>query len=134
MMRQPFTRPLKLGRSGATAAEFALVLPAFMLLLLGTLQVGITFFNYTSLQNAIGEGAREASLFPRRDDAQIRASITAAAFGLNPAKLGTPAIVRGTDNAQDFVEITVNYTVELNFGVAVFPGLTLTQTRRAYLP
>lgn len=123
-----------LGQSGATAAEFALVLPAFILLLLGSIQVGITFFNYTSLQNAIGEGAREATLFPRRDDTQIRNRITTAAFGLNPAKLSTPTIVRGTDNAQDFVDITVNYTVEFNFGVAAFPGVTLRQTRRAYLP
>ena len=123
-----------LGQSGATAAEFALVIPAFLLLLVGSLQVGITFFNFTSLQNAVGEGAREATLFPRRTDAEIRSRITAAAFGLAPSRLSTPTIVRGTDNAQDFVDITVDYTVEFNFGVATFPAVTLSQTRRAYLP
>lgn len=124
----------RLGQSGATAAEFALLIPAFITLVFGVLQVGITFYNYTSLQNAIGEGAREATLFPRRTDTEIRNRITASAFNLDASKLGTPTIVHGTDGGQDYVDITVTYNGTLNFGVVVFKGLTLTQTRRAYLP
>lgn len=132
-IRRVFQR-LKIGRSGATAAEFAVMIPVFLLFFFGIIQVGILFFNYTSLQNAVGEGAREATLFPRRTNAQISAKIINTGFGLDPAKFAAPVIVRGTDNAQDFVDLTVRYTVDFNFGIATFPGLTLTQRRRAYLP
>lgn len=133
-MQRHLRQRLRNDRKGATAAEFALMIPIFVMLMFGIVQVGILFFNYTSLQNAVGEGAREATLFPRRTDADIRTRITNAGFGLDPANFSTPVIVRGTDNAQDFVDITVRYQVKFNFGVATFPGVTLTQRRRAYLP
>ncbi len=43
---------------GQTMVEFALVLPIFLLLLLGIAQLGIAFNNYLDLTDAVRQGAR----------------------------------------------------------------------------
>lgn len=123
----------RLDNRGATAAEFALIIPAF-LLLLGAIQVGTLFFAYTGLQNAVADGAREATLHPRRTDQQIRARIAQSRFGLDPAKLADPVIARGSNAGQDFVDVTLVYNTEINVGAFTIPSIRVRQTRRAYLP
>jgi Flp pilus assembly protein TadG len=45
-------------RSGSSAAEFALILPVFSLLLFGIIQFGIIFNHYIELANGVAAGAR----------------------------------------------------------------------------
>ncbi|HWY63296.1 MAG TPA: TadE family protein [Rhizomicrobium sp.] len=47
---------------GSPAVEFALVGPVFLLLLVGTIYVGLLLFSTGSLQYAVEEGARCASV------------------------------------------------------------------------
>lgn len=125
---------LRLNRSGATAAEFVLLVPVLMALMLGAIQIGILFFANAGLNNAVSEAAREATLWPRRNEAQLRARLEARRFGLNPENLSTPVITFGTDAGQDFVDIQASYRVELNFGIFSIPAVTLDERRRAWLP
>ena len=46
------------GQRGQTMTEFAVVLPIFLLLLLGIAQLGIAFHNYIQLTDATRAGAR----------------------------------------------------------------------------
>jgi Flp pilus assembly protein TadG len=114
--------------------EFALVVPVFISLLFAVIQSGITFFAFTGLQNTVAEAAREATLFPIRSDNDLRARIEARRFGLDPSKLAVPLIVRGTQDGQNFVQITLTYQAEFNFVMFTVPSIVLSQTRRAYLP
>lgn len=127
-------RRLRQDRRGATAAEFALSLPVALLIIVAFIQMGSLFLANAGLQNALGEGARAATLWPRRDAAQIRAEIDASRFGLDPAQLGEPQLTFGTAGGQDFVEITLTYTPVLNFLFFEVDAVTLSHTRRAYLP
>lgn len=43
---------------GASAAEFAMILPLLLLFLFGIVQYGIMFFAYNNMSNAAREGAR----------------------------------------------------------------------------
>ncbi|HWY63788.1 MAG TPA: TadE/TadG family type IV pilus assembly protein [Rhizomicrobium sp.] len=43
---------------GSAAVEFAMVAPAFFLLLMGTIEAGVVFFAQSSLQNAVNDTAR----------------------------------------------------------------------------
>ncbi len=124
----------RLGSAGSTATEFALVLPVFLSLLFAVIESGIMLFAFTGLQNTASEAAREATLFPRRTDEQLLARVEASRFGLDPARLAAPQIVRGVEGGQEFVEITLRYEARLGFGIASLPAITLSQTRRAYLP
>jgi Flp pilus assembly protein TadG len=127
-------RRLSRDRRGATAAEFALSVPVAIMIIVGFIQMGSLFLANAGLQNALGEGARVATLWPRRTEAEIEAGIDAARFGLNPDLMGEPQFVFGTEGDQDFVEITLTYTPALNFIFFEVDAVTLTHTRRAYLP
>lgn len=127
-------RALRADRRGATAAEFALTVPLLLMILVAFVQVGVLFFANAGLQNAVGEAARAATLWPRRTEAQIEQELMDSRFGLNADLMDEPVFTYGREGGQDFVEITVTYTPNLNFIFFEVPGVTLTQTRRAYLP
>jgi len=70
------------GRWGQSAVEFALVLPAFMLLIAGMVEFGRAFFAYEQLYLAAQEGARYGAVFQHyRDDASIIARVREVAPG-----------------------------------------------------
>jgi|JI8StandDraft_2_1071088.scaffolds.fasta_scaffold26716_4 Flp pilus assembly protein TadG len=126
-------RSLLRSRSGATAAEFSMVLPVFLMFVFAFIGIGQLFWANAGLRHAIGEGARVATLFPRRSNAQIISAIQANSFGLGN-DLGTPTITAGTANGQDFVDITVTVNPGFNlFFIEVAP-VSFTETRRAYRP
>ncbi len=128
-------RPLRLGKSGAVAAEFALTIPIVVMLIFGTIQVGIIFLANAGLQNALGDGARVATLWPTRSLQDIQAELMQSRFGIDPQKMATPVITTGTtEDGQNFVEINVAYTTDLNFIFFTVPGITLQHNRRAYIP
>jgi Flp pilus assembly pilin Flp len=132
-MRAPFVR-LRADRRGTAAAEFALVVPVLVLLLFGCFQFGVLFLANAGLQNAVGEGARMATLWPRRTPSQITAEINASRFGLNPDGLGTPELTYGSTGGQDFVDVRMTYTTELDLVFFKIDGIELEETRRAYMP
>lgn len=125
---------LRADRRGAAAAEFAIGVPIFMLMIFACFQFGSLFLANAGLQNAVGEGARMATLWPRRSAADITAEINASRFGLVPANLSAPQLTYGSSAGQDFVDVTMTYTVRLDFIFFSVDGVTLRQTRRAYLP
>ncbi len=51
-----------LGENGAVAVEFALLAPVLLLLLLGTIQFGLTLRNYVMLTNAVSVGAMQFAI------------------------------------------------------------------------
>jgi Flp pilus assembly protein TadG len=72
-------------QKGQTAAEFALVLPVFCVLLFGVIQFGITFNNYLALTDAVRTGARKAAV-SRQEAAPsdvVKESVRKAAVNLD---------------------------------------------------
>jgi len=120
-------------RRGGAAAEFALIAPVLIGALVGLAQLGILFFANAGLSNALGEGARYATIYPRPSNTQIQAKISAQRFGLNPTYLTTPTITPGTSNGANYLEISMSYNVPLDFIFFDGPTVTLTKTRRAYV-
>lgn len=121
-------------RRGVAAAEFALVIPVLLLMVFAVLQFGVLFVANAGLQNAVGEGARVATLWPRRTTAEITSEINASRFGLNPTGLSQPQLTYGQANGQDFVELTMTYTTDLDFIFFKVEDIQLQETRRAYMP
>ena len=48
----------KMGQKGAAAVEFAIILPFLVLLIFGTIEFGVMFYNKQVLTNATREGVR----------------------------------------------------------------------------
>lgn len=89
--------------TGAAAVEFALVVWVLIIILLGIIQFGYTFFEYIQVVHAAREGVRWASV--GKTDTEIIARAKAAAPGLEPAAMVVTPSTVGTDA----VRVTVSY-------------------------
>lgn len=122
---------------GAAAIEFGIIAPVLLLMLFGLLQLGVMFNAQAGLKNAVAEGARYATIYPNPTDTQIRDRITDRRFGMQPSLIVGPTIARGTNGGPDgnvkYVDITMSYSVPMNFVFFQLPAVQITETRRAYI-
>lgn len=131
MKNRAITKLLNNSRA-ASAMEFALVAPVFILFIIGIAQLGLIFLANAGLHNALAQGARHATLFPRPTEAEVRTRVNAAKFGLNPASLSQPVVNYNTAVTPNFADVQMSYTTNLNF-IVFRKSVTLTQRRRVYL-
>jgi len=126
-------RRLGASERGASAVEFALILPALVTLIAGVAQLGVLFMANAGLRNAVAEGARYATIYPRPTDAQITQRITDKRFGLDPANLTAATITHGVSSGTNYADIRMTYTVPMNFVFFSLPSVTLVESRRAFI-
>src|SRR5690348_2791560 len=102
---------LRRGSRGQTLVEFALILPIFILLLLGILDLGRAVFNSSTMNNAAREAARvgitDQMCLDILNQARTRAvetgSTTVTIQTLNPATLAVRASCPANPAATDSV-------------------------------
>lgn len=117
---------------GQGLLEFALIFPLLILLIMAILEFGIYFMTYFTIQNAVREGAREASITPELDDDDER--IIEYIEGLLP--LSGPFVgfedgitLNGIDDCQVNNLVTVTVSGQYNFvalNVLGLNGITIT--------
>jgi hypothetical protein len=96
-------RPIK--QRGQNLAEFALVIPLLILLLLVILDLGRITYTYSALHNAVREGARYGVIHPADSAAIVNYSRTYA-IGLSPDRL---TIVPVYNAAAETITVTGQY-------------------------
>lgn len=129
-MKNP--RRLLRDTGGAAVLEFAIIAPVFFAVIFAIAQLGMLFFANAGLGNAVAEGARLASLYPRPSNEQIIARITDKRFGLDPANIVGPNIVDGSLDGASYAEITMRYDAPMTFLFFDVGPIPLTKTRRVY--
>jgi Flp pilus assembly protein TadG len=81
----------RLNERGASAVEFAILLPVLMLILFGTIEFGMVMYSREVLTNASREGARAGIVqqTPKLDEGQIEAVVTnyLTNTGIDPANV-----------------------------------------------
>jgi Flp pilus assembly protein TadG len=129
-------RPSRNPQRGAAAVEFALILPLFLTLLMGTLDYGYYFFSDQIVTNAAREGARAGTLVPPAagaDAAKAAASAAAAAYltanGLGCPGGGTACITATSVNITDASITTPGIDV-----LIAYPAVSLTRFTKVILP
>jgi Flp pilus assembly protein TadG len=82
---------MKKDERGQTMAEFALILPILLVLLLGIAQFGVAFNNYITLTDAVRAGARKAAVSRNSSNpaADCRDQVLASAGSLDTTELGS---------------------------------------------
>ena len=127
------TRLLKRLRdeSGAAMIEFAISIPVMVLFMWGIFQFGMILEAQAGMQNALGEAARYATIFPTPTNTQLQAKITSSKFGLANGNWSTPTIV--DDAATNTKTITVRYSQPTNFIFFAGPTVTFTKSKVVYL-
>ncbi len=122
----PFTRLIafasrfRADKRGVTAIEFAMVSMPFLMLLFGTIAVGLFFFTTFSLENAVEKASRQI----RTGQAQL-AGKTTSQFKLDVCS-NAPAFVDCTNN------LRVNVASFSSFGTIATPSCT--DTSGALIP
>ncbi|MFC3174334.1 TadE/TadG family type IV pilus assembly protein [Novosphingobium bradum] len=140
-------RSLLTDRRGSPSVDFAMTLPALVLVTVGVMQLGIAFLANAGLRNAVEAGARYATVYssavnttnpcgskgyPTSD--QIRAMVTSKAFGIDTASLVPAATASAKDatTGECYVDVSATYPVTFKFVVFTTPAFNLSYTRRAY--
>ncbi|TET15824.1 MAG: pilus assembly protein [Actinobacteria bacterium] len=96
---------------GASAVEFALILPILIILVFGIVQFGIAFNNYITITHAAREGARIAAVDLNNPD--LENIIIERAF---PVQITEDDIVISTPegtNIGDPVEVEITYNISI---------------------
>ena len=123
--------------AGSAAMEFAFAVPVLILMIWGIFQIAMVLQASAGVQQALGEGARYATIFntstnARPTDAQISSKITSAKFGIRNGTWHTPVISTANETASGYIDITVQYDVPTNFLFFHGPNVSLTQSKRVY--
>jgi Flp pilus assembly protein TadG len=116
------------GRTGQALVEFALVVPIFMLLVMGVIEFGRAWNLQQTMTEAAREGARRAAVFdptvtPAQAASAIRAKIQAAGFDSTQANIVwqdcTTACVAVTDfntlGRNDVVSVQLQMPYQFTF-------------------
>jgi Flp pilus assembly protein TadG len=127
------TRLRKLLRNsrGAAALEFAIAVPALIVMIWGLFQVALMFQANAGIQQALGEAARAATIFPTPTDTQLQAQITSHKFGVGNGTWATPTIT--TNAGAGTKTITVSYSQPTDFLFFQGPSITITKSKVVYL-
>lgn len=113
---------------GVAAVETAFALPVLLVFIYGIFQVGIIYMANAGMQNALGEGARFATIFPMPSNADIKTRISSSAFGVGVGTFSTPEVTDGAG----FKDLRVTFSMTPNFLFFTTPTITLTQKKRVY--
>ena len=112
-----------LGERGQTMVEFTIVLPIFLMLVLGICQLGIAFNNYLALTDGVRAGARYGAVLRTSPthDAQTIAKVKQSAANLNTSQVA--ATVTSTWQAGDDLTVCATYPYSINLiGLVVKSG------------
>jgi Flp pilus assembly protein TadG len=124
---------------GVATIELAFALPVLVVFIYGIFVIGQLMAANAGMQNALGQGARYATLCLNPStasgcslptDADIQTKITSGLFGTGSGTWSTPTIDR--HDASHYLTIQVSYSQKLNFLLVPGPTVTLTRSKKVY--
>jgi Flp pilus assembly protein TadG len=114
--------------------EFALVLPALMLVLLAIVQFGMIFKQYITLTDAVREGARKAAVSRHRagPEAYVKDEVVKAASDLGSGfTTGNVTVTSSWEPGEDVVvQAVFNFDIDVLGKVVKTGQMTSTSTER----
>ncbi len=125
MMRRFAT--IRRDEKGAAVIEMAFALPALIIMMWAIVQLGLVFRAMSGIQHGLGEGARLATIYPKKTDATIKTKISDAVYGIGPGNFTVADPVAGVLDGANFLDLKVTYTQ--NTDLLLIPGPTINVTR-----
>lgn len=123
---------------GQAAAEFALILPLLVVILLAIIQFGIAFNNYVTLTDATRAGARKAAVsrFIGDNGASAVAAVKSSGSGLNWSASGASVSVTASPDwttPGNTVTVTATYPYSIDILGFVVKAGNLSSTTKERL-
>ena len=130
-----FGRRLVRNQEGAAAIEMAFALPVLIVMIWALVQLGLVYRAVAGIQQALGEGARFATLClnPTASGcsaptaANIKTKITDHVYGVGPGTFTVSNPVSGVSGTSKYFDLTVSYSQPTN--LLLFPGPTINVSR-----
>jgi hypothetical protein len=129
-------RLMRRDERGSAVVETAFALPVLIVLLWVIVQMGLIFRAMAGIQHALGEGAREAVLFPYPDPSEndnIKDKMVAAVYGIGPGTFEEPSVVEGEEDGIAYVDLSVTYEQETNLIFLPGPTINVTRSKRVWV-
>lgn len=129
--RWPKLKTLMRERRGATAVEFALVVPIFLIMTMGVFEVGRAFWIKSSMQFAVEETTRFAMVNTGASTATLAtlAQTNLTAAGVNVAGV-TFAATQEVSGSRTFISVTGTYNFSVVVPIVPIPDITLSVKSR----
>lgn len=123
---------------GSAAIEFAIAVPVLIMMIWGMFQISILLEANAGVEQALGEGARYATIFDtttnaRPTNGQISTKITGAKFGTGAGTWQTPVIDTANEATDHYITINVQYNVPTDFLLFRGPNVTIAKSKRVYI-
>lgn len=122
-------------QDGAAAVEMAFALPVLVVMLWAFVQLAQVYRAVAGIQQALGEGARYATLCVNPTTSgcgapsttQVKTKIQSSVYGIGPGTFTVSDPSSGTDGTGKYYDLTVGYTQPTN--LLMFPGPTMSLRR-----
>ena len=126
---------LRRDENGAAVIEMAFALPVLIVLLWLIVQLGLVFRATAGIQQALGGGARQATVWTGEnvDEASIKAAVEDAVYGIGPGNFTVPAPTRGTDCDDQCLDVTVQYEQKTDLLLVPGPTIRVKRTKRVWV-
>jgi hypothetical protein len=120
---------------GAATVEMAFALPTLIVMIWIFVQLAQVYRAMAGIQQALGQGARYATLClspastgcSAPTAANIKTQMDAAVFGVGPGTFNAPLPTSGTSGTSNYYDLTVTYTQPTS--LLLFPGPTINVSR-----
>lgn len=126
---------------GAAAIEMAFALPVFIMMIWAFVQLAQMFRALAGMQQALGQGARYATLCLNPSTTgctpptttQVQTKITASVYGVGPGTFTVPTPTSGTSGAGGYYDLTVSYSQPTSLLIVPGPTVNVSKSKRVWV-
>ena len=126
---------------GAAVIEMAFVLPILIVMIWAFVQLAQIYRAMAGIQQALGEGARYATLCVSPGTSgcsvpttsQVKQKISDSVYGIGPGTFTVSDPTTGTDGTAKYYDLTVNYTQPTDLLLFTGPTINVSRSKRVWI-
>lgn len=134
-------RLIRRDQKGVAAIEMAFATPILVVMIWMFVQFAQVYRALSGIQQALGEGARYATLClnpsttgcnaPTVD--AVRTKILASVYGIGPGTFTVPTPTSGTSGTSGYYDLKVNYTQPTDMLLVAGPTIVVSRSKRVWI-
>lgn len=136
-----FSHRLVRNQDGVAAIEMAFALPVFVLMIWVFIQFAQVYRALAGIQQALGQGARYATLCinptalgcTAPDAASVKNLITNSVYGIGPGTFTVDDPVSGSAGTSKYYDLKVNYTQPTSLLFVPGPTIQVSRSKRVWI-
>ena len=130
-----FGRRLRRDEKGVAAIEMAFALPILVVMIYVFVQLAQVYRALAGIQQALGEGARMATLWPRPEPEAVHDKIEASVYGIGPGDftVDMPELENDGTEIGNYYDLKVSYTQPTNLIFFPGPDISVSRTKRVWV-